>query len=211
MFKANMTRGPSDLVSDSLNSGTEASQSFFKGWLMLSLRANTGTNWPPPPFFLSPLHSISVSIFLFLSLPLLIGVHSLWNPLFDPHIPSLISLFFSALFLFVSLVFAWCSAGEPQGREIIQALCILQALWSAQPPLHWHISVFRLTQQTAYAMTNSLDAAKHTLDRDVQYTHSTAQEACVPAEQTALKKSPTKKRTSRKKEKTNESGKGERE
>lgn len=136
-----MTRGPCNLVSDSLCSVTGAYLSFFKGWLMLSLRANTGTNWPPPPFF-SPVSSslyLCLHICVFLSLPLVIGAHSFStkSPLsFSLHIFFLISHLSppppsSSSF---SLLFAWCSAGEPQGREIIQTLCILQALWSAVEP-----------------------------------------------------------------------------
>lgn len=138
-----MTRGPCDLMSDSLSSVTAAYLPFFKGWLMLSPRANIGTNWPPPPFFLPVSHSLYLCLHIcvfFLSLPLVIGAHSFSakSPLFFPsHLLSDISLLsiFSLLPpFFSSLLFAWCSAGEPQGREIIQTLCILQALWSAVEP-----------------------------------------------------------------------------
>lgn len=139
-----MTGEPCDLMSDSLSSVIGAYLSFFKGWLMLSPRANTGTNWPPPPFFspISPLLYLCLHICVFLSLPLVIGAHSFCtkSPLsFPPHPLSDISLFpfFPALppfWPFFSLLFAWRSAGEPQGREIIQTLCILQALWSAVEP-----------------------------------------------------------------------------
>lgn len=140
-----MTGGPCDLMSDSLSSVTGAYLSFFKGWLMLSPRANTGTNWPPPPFFSPVSHSLylCLHICVFLSLPLVIGAHSFSSKsplsLFSSTSPLwylTLFHFFPLLppFFFSSLLFAWCSAGEPQGREIIQTLCILQALWSAVEP-----------------------------------------------------------------------------
>ena len=162
---------------------------------MLSLRANAGTNWPPPPFFLSASPSLYLFLHIYVSPPLLVAAPSLLlfsstpkssflffstalqyltlfffcpflfpvpppppppplppSPLnasffFFSSAPPFPSLFFFSPslfpplpppppFFFVSLspLFAWCSVGEPRGREIIQSLCILQTLWSVAKP-----------------------------------------------------------------------------
>lgn len=184
-------QGPCDLVSDSHNSGTEAFLSFFKGWLMLSLRANTGTNWPPPPFFLSFSPWLFLSPYLlfffssphwsslllyqnfFLFSPLPLISHSFFPPAAPPPHPPAPT---RHVFLWL---FSWCSAGEPRGREIIQSLCILQALWSAaeprctdtlvyldwpsKQPLPWQIAWMLLRHHTQ----------THTLKTGMK-THSTA-------------------------------------
>lgn len=199
---------------------------------MLLLRANTGTNWPPPPpFFLSIslrsisspgvfvlLHSCSMAapsfwtitifpFYIFTALPIslfsfrpsvfpLMFSHPLL-PFALPHqLPTLLSSFFP-------LLCVWCSAGEPWGREIIQSLCILQALWSAAEPRCTDTLVYLVWPskqptpwQTAWMLL--LHARTHTHAPGICRTHtlllSVGRGACAPAEQTALKKFPTKKR-----------------
>lgn len=160
-------QGPCDLVSDSRNSGTEAFLSFFKGWLMLSLRANTGTNWPPPPFFLSfsPWLFLSPYLFFFLlftdapSFSTKISFSFLHFPLPSTPPPHLPLTFF--------MVFG---RGATRQRNNSKSLHIAGALVSGGAPLHWHISLSGLTQQTAPAMTNSLDAA--TASHTNTHTHT---------------------------------------
>lgn len=139
-----MTRGPCDLVSDSLSSVTAAYLSFFKGWLMLSLRANTGTNWPPPPFFLPVSHSLylCLHICVFLSLPLVIGAHSFSakSPLFFPsHLLSdisLLSIFSPLAPLLLLLTFCLVfSRGATRQRNNSNSLHIAGALVSSGAPL----------------------------------------------------------------------------
>lgn len=92
---------PCDLVSVILNSGTYASLSFFKGWLMLSLRANTGTNWPPTSIFLFCFSfTLSLSPYLWFSPPPLV-VNSL--RLYHSQI-----LFFSPTSLKYLTLFSFC-------------------------------------------------------------------------------------------------------
>lgn len=199
---------------------------------MLSPRANTGTNWPPPPFFspVSPSLYLCLHICVFLSLPLVIGADSFptKSPLsFSLHIPALISHSFSTPptphILLLSLLFAWCSAGEPQGREIIQTLCILQALWSAEGPRCSDTLVYLdwpSKQPTPWQIARMLHAQTHTHTRkkrereDMQNTHSAV---CSPESMHACRASSFKEIFNQKKErggkknKTNESGKGARE
>lgn len=146
---------------------------------MLSLRANAGTNWPPPPFFLSASPSLYLFLHIYVSPPLLVAAPSFSSPpLLNP-----LSFIFSTALQYLTL-FSFCpslfpvtpppppllrlplstfcmvfSGGATRQRNNSKSLHIAGALVSGEAPLHWHISLSGLTQQTAYAMTNSLDAA----------------------------------------------------
>ena len=226
---------------------------------MLSLRANTGTNWPPPPFFLSASPSLYLFLHIYVSPPLLVAAPSFSSPpllnplsLFFSHCPPIShSFFFLSLLIpscttapppfVVSLspLFAWCSVGEPRGREIIQSLCILQALWSvAEPrctdtlvyldwpskqPTPWQIAWMLLlphithTHTRTHARTHTrthththTHTHAHTHRKNMQNTHSAV---CGPGSMRACGADSFKEISNQKEErkKTNESGKGERE
>ena len=141
---------------------------------------------------------------------------------------SLIPSLPSCALIFFLLLFAWCSAGEPRGREIIQSLCILQALWSAaeprctdtlvyldwpsKQPTPWQIA-WMLPRAHTHTHTHTYTHTHthtHTGRKDICRTHtlplSVGWEACVPAEQTALKKSSTKKKGGKKMKAARERG-----
>lgn len=107
----------------------------------------------------------------------------LYSPFSNLHFFSILSLpsLFSFYFFTPSLVFpvvfplphsfhsppafTFCmvfSGGAMGQRNNSKSLHIAGAVVSGGAPMHWHISLSGLTQQTAYAMTNSPGAAERT-------------------------------------------------